>query len=70
MLTISEAAERVQATRERLYNAIKRGELAPAINKPRHVLIDAEELARWAALPVSKGGRPRKEKEGAEEHGG
>lgn len=63
MLTISEAAERVQTTRERLYKAIKRGDLVPFMQKSRHVLIEAGELARWAALPVLKGGRPRK-KEG------
>lgn len=60
LITVPKAAELVGSTHQRIYNAIKRGELVPVPDLPVKVL-RSEDVEAWAKLPASKGGRPRKQ---------
>ena len=55
----TKAAELAGTTRQRIYMAIKRGELRTLPDVPV-VLLDRDEVAAWAERPASKGGRPKK----------
>lgn len=56
-LTITQAAELAHTSRQRVYNAIARGELTRLVDMPVP-LLDAAQVRAWAALPVPTGGKP------------
>lgn len=61
-LNVSEAAERLGLTRQRVHALVSNGKL-PAQRIGRAWVLKEKDVDEFAAKPKDKGGRPRKERE-------